>query len=75
MSARHYLGWALDDLEGRMRIHRSGNGAAIIRALIAAGGDFEVVATWEGTRYDERRFKRNGHFDQKCPQCKEGNRK
>lgn len=69
MSARHYSGWT-SDLDERISLHRRGQGAAILRALVAAGGTFEVVATWQGTRYDERRFKRNGHFERRCPTCK-----
>lgn len=70
MSASHYVGWT-GELESRLSEHRAGGGAKIIRALFLAGGDFKLAASWEGTRYDERRLKKNGHFDKLCPICKE----
>lgn len=71
--ARHYLGWANGEgVESRVERHRGGTGAKIVRALVEQGGDFEVVWTRPGTRNDERRLKRTGHFaDRLCPVCRQ----
>jgi hypothetical protein len=71
--AQHYAGWAAPGkLDARIVEHRNGNGARILAFVMRSGFDFEVVATWDGTRDDERRFKRVGHFDRRCPICKAG---
>lgn len=72
-SARHYLGWANGEgVEARLEAHRRGTGARIIRALLEAGGDFELVWTRRGTRNDERRLKNTGHFkDRLCDRCRQ----
>jgi hypothetical protein len=66
------MGWAnLGQLQARLGWHRRGKGSAIIKALINAGGDFEVVRVHYGTRNDERRLKNTGHFaDRLCGLCK-----
>lgn len=68
MSARHYLGWAAD-LDTRLAEHRNGAGARITAAAVRAG--IELTCTWTapGTKNDERRLKRNGHHERRCPAC------
>jgi hypothetical protein len=59
------------DWQERIDAHRAGRGAAITRAAVAAGIELELVRTWPGeNRVTERRFKRAGHFaDRCCPRC------
>lgn len=58
--ARYYVGWCKDGtLHRRLAQHRAGTGAAITRAAIAQGIDFDVVLTIpNASRDDERRIKR-----------------
>lgn len=68
--ARHYLGWTSETVEKRLARHRVGNGAAIIRELKYQNIDFTVVWTRPGTRADERKLKRSGHFRERwCITC------
>lgn len=57
--AAWYVGWCNEGcLEARLAYHRAGRGAAITRALMERGGDFEVVVIIPGaTKADERRIK------------------
>jgi len=66
--AQHYLGSA-DDLEARLERHRQGNGAAIMRAALAAGITWEVARTWDGGRDLERKLKRQHNSPRLCPIC------
>jgi predicted GIY-YIG superfamily endonuclease len=57
--ARHYIGWtARDDVIARLNVHLQGRGSPLIRAAVAAGVDVQLAATYQGTRYLERRLKR-----------------
>lgn len=68
-SALHYLGWChVGTLERRLQQHAEGRGAAMLRAAVAAGIDWQLVATWEGTRHRERSMKRRGPA-RYCPLC------
>ncbi len=69
MSAQHYLGFA-DDVAARIAEHQAGRGAAITAACVARGIGLRHVATFDGDRTAERRAKRNGHFERRCPVCK-----
>lgn len=62
--ARYYCGWCEDDaLFERLRKHRSGNGAAIMRYLAEEDIGFYVVQTWPGRgRTFERRLKNQKTF-------------
>src|SRR5262245_56404520 len=72
--AAHYVGF----VEGtdpkavivRGEKHRRGNGSRIMNAAYAAHCEPILVKVWIGSRNDERRFKRAGHFDRACPVCK-----
>jgi predicted GIY-YIG superfamily endonuclease len=66
--ARHYLGWARN-LDARLAHHRRGTGARLLAVVTAAGIQWEVVATWQGTRDQERRMKNNGGLARCCPVC------
>jgi len=71
--ARHYLGFVNGGkkaLDKRVERHRAGNGAKLLRALIAAGIGFVVAKTWpEGDRSEERRLKKHKHAPRLCPLC------
>lgn len=57
-AARYYLGYCGDSrLSQRLREHRSGAGAAILRAANQQGIAWRVVLTLRGTRADERAIK------------------
>ncbi len=55
--ARYYVGWALS-IEARLAEHRSGNGAAMLRAANERGIGYRIVASFPGSRDDERKIKR-----------------
>ena len=57
--ARYYLGWTKDEytLPARLKHHANGTGAAICRAAVEQGISFKCIATFPGTRHDERRLK------------------
>jgi putative endonuclease len=44
-SARYYLG-ITDNLEARLKLHRSGQGSKFLAAATAKGIDFEIVRSW-----------------------------
>lgn len=70
--ARHYLGWTAGPVEDRVRRHREGKGAKLLKAVTEAGIAWEVVATFPNVdRHFERRLKnRNGH-SRFCPRCRD----
>ena len=67
--AQHYLGYA-EDVEERLKRHRSGGGAKLIRALKDKGIDFELVRIWEGGRTLERKLKKQKNGPKLCPICR-----
>lgn len=64
----HYIGWS-SDVEQRVADHRRGRGAAITRALVARGMEFEVTAVAAGSRWYERWLKNRGSAKRVCPKC------
>lgn len=73
--ARHYMGWAMDQehLEIRLKIHRRGKSkVALMRAVAAAGINFRVTRTWEGTLDRERQLKNWKMTPRLCPLCTNG---
>lgn len=66
--AQHYVGWTADQ-EVRMEHHRNGTGARILAFCNSQGINYNVVRTWQGTRYMERRMKSHGHHERRCPVC------
>lgn len=68
--ARHYLGYA-ENLSGRMKCHRSGNGARLVAAVMRAGIGWRLVRVWpEGSRQLERKLKRQHKSRCLCPVCR-----
>ncbi len=67
--AKHYVGWTTN-LERRMKKHRSGKGARLLRVIQNAGIGWVVAKTWEGTRKNERKFKKRKDTPRQCPICK-----
>lgn len=70
--AKHYLGWCRGDhFDKRIRSHILGNrGAKIVKAAVAAGIGFSVVATIENVdRNFERKLKNRGSCAKWCPHC------
>ncbi|MGH3217893.1 MAG: hypothetical protein ACRDPY_04045 [Streptosporangiaceae bacterium] len=68
--AQHYIGHT-EDLYRRLREHRGGQTAAIMRAVNEAGIGWRVVRTWPGTRDAERAIKDLHSGRRLCPECTE----
>jgi len=70
--ARHYLGWTEGEPIERLRIHLSGQGSPLIRAVVAGGGTAILVRVWEGeTRKFERMLKDRHYSPKLCSVCSE----
>jgi predicted GIY-YIG superfamily endonuclease len=69
--AQHYVGWTAGDVAERVAVHLRGRGSPLVRAAVAAGVDVQLAATYEGTRYLERRMKRWHHTSRFCAICRE----
>lgn len=69
--ARHYLGWA-SNLEKRITHHRRGTGGNLMRVIKEKGIGWQVVRTWAGDRFLERRFKNAANTPRLCPVCTAG---
>ena len=68
--ARHYLGFCENDLEARIERHMSGHGSKLMRAVVQAGIDFDVVRVWpHGDRKFERWLKQKKNTPKLCPIC------
>lgn len=68
--ARHYLGWTSLDLDERIRRHRTGAGAALLRALNQLGIQWQVVRVWEDRPQSfERELKNHKNTPRLCPVC------
>ncbi len=50
-----------------MHLHEGGSGANLVRVIVAAGIDFELARTWNGTRARERQLKTQGGASRFCP--------
>lgn len=69
--AQHYIGFADHDLEQRIKKHKSGQGARILKACNERGIKWEVVRVWEdGDRTFERKLKNQKNSKCLCPKCK-----
>src|SRR3954471_7984916 len=69
--AGHYVGWTEGDVCERIAVHLQGRGSPLIRAAVAAGVQVQLAATYEGTRYLERRRK-SGHTPGRfCAICRD----
>lgn len=69
--AQHYVGWTEGDVAERVAVHLRGRGSPLVRAAVAAGVDMQLAATYEGTRYLERRMKRWHHTSRFCAICRD----
>jgi hypothetical protein len=69
--AQHYVGWTEGEVSDRVAVHLQGRGSPLIRAAVAAGVDVQLAATYEGTRYLERRLKRWHHTSRFCAICRD----
>ena len=68
-TAQHYLGYTIN-IENRMALHRSGQGAKLLRVCKQEGITWEIARVWPGEgRETEKKFKRRGHFKTICPCC------
>lgn len=69
--AKHYVGWA-EDLESRLKRHRSGSGGRLMAAVKRAGIGWAVVRTWDGAdRNFERKIKNSRAVGRRyCPICR-----
>src|SRR6185369_4740006 len=66
--ARHYIG-TTRAYQSRMRAHRSGRGASILRACNERDINWRVVRKWFGSRKLERRLKARKSAASLCPVC------
>jgi len=66
--AQHYVGWTTN-LEKRIKLHKSGRGSALMKAVVENGIEFTVVRTWEGDRELERFLKNKKNTKFYCPIC------
>lgn len=70
--ARHYLGWCDGgNLAKRVKRHKQGNGSKLMRAVVDAMIEWEVVRTWENVdRNFERALKKRKKTACFCPVCR-----
>lgn len=68
-TTKHYTGVALKSLAARLADHAAGRGARLTQVALDRGISWQVVATWEGGRKDERRFKNRKNAPRYCPIC------
>jgi hypothetical protein len=69
--AGHYVGWTEGDVCERIAIHLQGRGSPLVRAAVEAGVDVQLAATYEGTRYLERRLKSWHNTGRFCAICRD----
>lgn len=73
--ARHYVGFcAAECPEDRLKRHKSGNGARMLRAANLVGIDYHIIRTWDNltihqARQLECRLKRQHNAPRLCPVC------
>ena len=68
--ARHYLGFS-EDLPERVKKHRTGQGAAFMRAISKEGNTWHVSRIWDGDRTIERVLKDQHNASHLCPTCRQ----
>ena len=67
--AQHYIGYTTN-LEQRIETHKSGDGAAMLRAANDQGIEYQVVRTWKGDQELERKLKGQKNAPRLCPVCR-----
>lgn len=65
----HYIGMT-DNFDKRMKCHRAGSGAKLMKAVLNAGIDFEAFIIGEGGREEEKKLKASKNSKRHCPKCK-----
>lgn len=74
--ARHYIGYAEQDVEKRLATHRKSQGASLTAALNRAGIPYRIVRTWsEVDRHFERALKKRHEAAVLCPICRKAHLK
>ena len=68
--ARHYLGFS-EDLFKRLQKHRTGQGAAFMKAIEKHCISWHVSRIWEGDRTFERVLKDQHNASHLCPTCRQ----
>lgn len=69
--SQHYLGFVEGDLEQRLKRHRSGTGAKLLKVITDAGINWSVVRVWEDAdRTFERKLKNRKNTPYLCPLCR-----
>lgn len=70
--AQHYTGRVRGgprSLARRLKQHGTASGAALMRAVRAAGISWRLARTWQGGADRERALKRQGGASRRCPLC------
>ena len=73
--AKHYLG-VTGNLEARLKLHKSGNGARLMEVISEAGIGFVVARLWKTDSWEqghslERQLKRRHEGPRLCPLCQQ----
>lgn len=68
----HYFGIARSDqVMQRLARHFSGRGSRHLARVLKEGASVTLARTWPNASFEqERRFKRNGHYEFHCPVCR-----
>jgi len=67
--AKHYVGFANDDLAARLERHACGQGARMLAVCRERGITWRLVRTWTGNRRFERQLKNRKEAPKLCPVC------
>ncbi len=69
--AKHYIGYAENDVEQRLEKHKSGQGARLLQVITEKGIGFKLAKTWNNaSRSFERALKNKKNAPRFCPICK-----
>lgn len=67
---RHYIGFTELTIEQRLERHKGSRGARLLRAVMQAGINFNIVRTWENKTIEfERKLKNQKNSKKFCPIC------
>lgn len=72
--AKHYIGFVdggKKELEARLKHHRAGTGAKLMKVVTDAGISFKLARVWpDGDRHFERHLKNMKKSSKYCPICR-----
>ena len=68
--AKHYAGTSVD-VGRRLSEHRAGRGSKFTQAVVRAGIEMRLAATWPGERPEEKYFKLRKNSARYCPFCRD----